>query len=65
MKYCEKHNLAILPPDDSDHFPTFNVSKIHVWLNFKKISYPHLTWIDNSSLGKYSSTNSLTLLPKR
>ena len=52
LDYCQNHNLTMLLPDDGEHLKAYNKSSA-VWLNIRKMSFTHLTWMDNSSLGWY------------
>ena len=52
MKFCYRHNLSLLYPDDSQNFLTKNRNISSIWLNMRKTTYQQLRWIDNSSLGK-------------
>ena len=51
MKFCYRHNLSLLYPDDSQNILTKNTNISSIWLNMRKTTFQHLTWIDNSSLG--------------
>ena len=60
IEYCEKHNASMLYPGDRTTSLPNNMSSI--WLNMKKMSFQHLTWIDNTSLGKCSAWSLLNIL---
>ena len=54
MGYCQKQDATLLYPGDRrTNILTSDTNMSSIWLNMKRISFQHLRWMDNASLGLY------------